>query len=47
MLLAVKAVLATSHERIHRPSLIGMGVLPLQLQPGESVDSLGLTAEEV
>jgi len=46
-LLGVRAVLAESFERIHRSNLIGMGVLPLQLPDGESVDSLGLTGEEV
>ncbi len=45
-LLGVKAVLAESLERIHRSNLIGMGVLPLQFQPGESADSLGLTGVE-
>ncbi|MHB1329744.1 MAG: aconitate hydratase AcnA, partial [Gemmatimonadales bacterium] len=47
LLLGVKAVLATSFERIHRSNLIGMGVLPLQFLPGESAASLGLTGEEV
>jgi len=46
-LLGVRAVIAESFERIHRSNLIGMGVAPLQLAPGESVDSLGLTGEEV
>ncbi|MCS6902338.1 MAG: aconitase family protein, partial [Polyangiaceae bacterium] len=47
MLQGVKAVLAESFERIHRSNLVGMGVIPLQFRPGESVDSLGLTGEEV
>ena len=34
LLLGVRAVLATSFERIHRSNLIGMGVLPLQFRPG-------------
>ncbi|MGH9403901.1 MAG: aconitate hydratase, partial [Terriglobia bacterium] len=46
LLLGVKAVLATSYERIHRSNLVGMGVLPLQFKPGESADSLGLTGRE-
>ena len=46
-LLGVRAVIAESFERIHRSNLIGMGVLPLQFPAGESVDSLGLTGEEV
>ena len=29
-------MLAESYERIHRSNLIGMGVAPLQFQPGES-----------
>ncbi|MEV0201227.1 aconitate hydratase [Nonomuraea sp. NPDC050691] len=47
LLLGVKAVLATSFERIHRGNLVGMGVLPLQFQPGQSAQSLGLTGEEI
>jgi aconitate hydratase len=47
LLLGVKAVIAASYERIHRSNLIGMGVLPLQFQAGESAESLGLTGEEV
>ena len=46
-LLGVRAVLVESFERIHRSNLIGMGVLPLQFQPGESAESLGLTGQEV
>ena len=46
LLLGVKAVLAVSFERIHRSNLIGMGVLPLQFQPGDTAESLGLTGEE-
>ncbi len=47
LLLGVKAVIATSFERIHRSNLIGMGVLPLQFTAGESAASLALTGEEV
>jgi aconitate hydratase len=47
LLLGVRAVLVESFERIHRSNLIGMGVLPLQYQPGESAESLGLTGQEV
>jgi aconitate hydratase A / 2-methylisocitrate dehydratase len=47
LLLGVKAVLATSFERIHRSNLIGMSVLPLQFAPRKSAESLGLTGEEV
>lgn len=45
-LLGVRAVVAESFERIHRSNLVGMGVLPLQLKPGVTVDSLGITGEE-
>jgi aconitate hydratase len=45
-LLGVRAVIAESYERIHRSNLIGMGVLPLQLPDGETIDSLGFTGEE-
>ena len=45
-LLGVKAVLATSYERIHRSNLIGMGVLPLQFADGQDAFSLGLTGWE-
>jgi aconitate hydratase len=46
-LLGVRAVIAESFERIHRSNLVGMGVLPLQFDPGDSVSSLGLTGREV
>ncbi len=46
MLLGVKAVLASSFERIHRSNLIGMGVLPLQFKDGQTAQSLGLTGFE-
>jgi aconitate hydratase len=45
-LLGVRAVIAESFERIHRSNLVGMGVLPLQFMPGESVTTLGLTGHE-
>ena len=46
-LLGVRAVIAESFERIHRSNLIGMGVLPLQFNDGETATSLGLTGSEV
>jgi len=46
-LLGVRAVIAESYERIHRSNLIGMGVLPLEYQAGETRESLGLTGHEV
>ncbi len=45
-LLGVVAVLAESFERIHRSNLVGMGIVPLQFLPGESVDALGLSGKE-
>lgn len=47
ILLGIKAVIAESYERIHRSNLVGMGVLPLQYQPGESAATYGLTGREV
>jgi aconitate hydratase len=46
-LLGVRAVIAESYERIHRSNLVGMGILPLEYQSGESAATLGLTGEEV
>ncbi len=45
-LLGVRAVLAISFERIHRSNLVGMGVLPLELPPGQTWESLGLSGDE-
>ncbi|MFI5255463.1 MAG: aconitate hydratase AcnA, partial [Candidatus Limnocylindrales bacterium] len=45
-LLGVRAVIAESYERIHRSNLVGMGVLPLQFEAGQSVASLGLDGRE-
>jgi aconitate hydratase len=47
MLLGVRAVIAESFERIHRSNLVGMGVLPLEFEKGESAQSLGLTGDEI
>ena len=46
-LLGVKAVIATSYERIHRSNLVMMGVLPLMFSEGESSETLGLDGTEV
>jgi aconitate hydratase len=46
-LLGIKFVIAESYERIHRSNLVGMGILPLQFLPGQNVESLRLTGEEV
>ena len=45
-LLGVKAVVAESFERIHRSNLVGMGVLPLQFQPGTTRETLRLDATD-
>lgn len=45
-LLGVKAVIAESFERIHRSNLVGMGVLPLEFQKGNTVTSLGISGSE-
>ncbi|ROQ90671.1 aconitate hydratase AcnA [Desulfosoma caldarium] len=46
-LLGVRAVIAQSFERIHRSNLVGMGVLPLVFEQGQSAASLGLDGTEV
>lgn len=46
-LLGVKVVVAESYERIHRSNLVGMGVLPTQFLPGETLETHGLTGAEV
>ena len=46
LLLGIRAVLAESFERIHRSNLVGMGILPLEFLPGESLRSLGLNGTE-
>ncbi len=46
-LLGVRAVIAQSYERIHRSNLVGMGILPLQFENGQSAESLDLTGEEI
>lgn len=45
-LLGVKAVIASSYERIHRSNLVGLGVLPLEFVGGEDADKLNLTGRE-
>jgi aconitate hydratase len=45
-LLGVKAVLVESYERIHRANLVGMGVLPLQFESGESAATYDLDGTE-
>ena len=45
-LLGVRAVLASSFERIHRSNLVGMGVLPCQFEPGMNAAAYGLDGTE-
>jgi aconitate hydratase len=45
-LLGVRAVIVESFERIHRSNLVGMGVLPLQFQDGDTRETLGLTGDD-
>ncbi len=45
-LLGIRAVITESFERIHRSNLVGMGVLPLVFQNGDSWQSLGITGKE-
>ena len=45
-LLGVRVVIAESFERIHRSNLVGMGVLPLCYQPGQTAATLGLKGDE-
>ncbi len=47
LLLGVRAVIASSFERIHRSNLVMMGVLPLELPAGTSWQTLGLTGDEI
>jgi aconitate hydratase len=45
-LLGVRAVIASSFERIHRSNLVGMGVLPCQFEDGSDPRSIGLDGTE-
>nr|CAB3219758.1 cytoplasmic aconitate hydratase [Phallusia mammillata] len=45
-MLGVKAVLAESFERIHRSNLVGMGIIPLQFNKGQSAETFGLNGFE-
>jgi aconitate hydratase len=42
----IRAVIAESYERIHRSNLVGMGLLPLQFEGGQTATSLGLSGRE-
>ena len=46
LLLGVRAVIATSFERIHRSNLVGMGILPLTFVDGDDSASIGLDGTE-
>lgn len=46
-LAGVEAIAAEGFERIHRTNLIGMGVLPLEFQPGTTRLTLGLDGSEL
>jgi aconitate hydratase len=41
-LLGIRFVIAESYERIHRSNLVGMGILPLQFEPGQNADTIGI-----
>ena len=45
-LLGIKAVIAESFERIHRSNLIGMGVLPIQLD-NTNIQELGIKSSDL
>lgn len=45
-LLGVRAVVAESYERIHRSNLIGMGVLPLEFEEGDTASSYPFTTDQ-
>jgi 2-methylcitrate dehydratase (2-methyl-trans-aconitate forming) len=45
-LAGVEAIVAEGFERIHRTNLLGMGVLPLEFEPGTTRLTLGLDGSE-
>ncbi|HVK52806.1 MAG TPA: Fe/S-dependent 2-methylisocitrate dehydratase AcnD [Pseudoxanthomonas sp.] len=45
-LAGVEAIVAEGFERIHRTNLIGMGVLPLEFEPGTTRTTLGIDGTE-
>lgn len=45
-LLGVKAIIAEGFERIHRSNLVGMGVMPVQFQNGQTRHTLQLDGTE-
>ena len=45
--LGIKAVIVESFERIHRSNLVGMGVMPIQLDAGFHLKDLDLKGNEI
>ena len=45
-LAGVEAIIAEGFERIHRTNLVGMGVLPLEFQPGETRKTYAIDGSE-
>jgi aconitate hydratase len=45
-LAGVEAIVAEGFERIHRTNLVGMGVLPLEFEPGTTRKTLGIDGTE-
>ncbi len=45
-LAGVEAIVAEGFERIHRTNLVGMGVLPLEFQPGETRKTYAIDGSE-
>ncbi len=45
-LAGVEAIVAEGFERIHRTNLVGMGVLPLELKPGETRETYRIDGTE-
>jgi aconitate hydratase len=46
-LLGIRAAIVESFERIHRSNLIGMGIMPMEFQPGVTRKTLGIDGTEV
>jgi aconitate hydratase len=46
-LAGVEAIAAEGFERIHRTNLVGMGVLPLEFQPGVNRKTLAIDGTEI
>jgi aconitate hydratase len=46
-LLGIRAAIVESFERIHRSNLIGMGIMPMEFEPGVTRKTLGIDGTEV